>query len=1073
MGLLFDKYIPQEWLNSIYSDIQNCDIEIRPSREWYNSPLFFLKKRGGLETKTGRKTGYKPRGWEYEKIPFENYVASDSPDFFTTGLRIKPTKNIILSKVKKSEICNADSCRIINSKGETIWEKEFSWVEAFFDTLLKEGEKYDIIAYNKNNEKFTSAMQKTIKFPIKVWKNFELISWLDWGEKIEISAWNESGLRRYTYYTWGIVCKAKENIMLTKIKKAVGSWASICKIKLYNEDKKEWEDAASLNYSDNEIIVPKAIYIKKGQKFWIGNVSNGGLWYYNEFQNAYVNYNSNEVEVIGAVKEWTPYDSENPDASNYYRNRYEIAGIEFKKTLQEVWDVGYNITEIAASETEEINLKQYHWETIWEIVDSKMFDDKMWMYTKKWYIYNFDWEKLNIVDTEKQNISKLQTGKTFELNNEDPKNILRIWNSFQFEKSCVMTSLQVRMRSVWKLSPSSFVRCHIVKDSNKKDVIATSETIYEYNSFDKEFKNFSFKFNNFEGSAAEKLFFYIEVYFTNKDWFIEIDWGKQNTYDWFSSKQYNSKTEEWQSVEWMIGFHIWSTLPMYVDQKNFDEGILLVDYLGGGIYPSDTAEYTVSSYDEAKQIITIQENTLDDKFIGKYAYIKSGSDAKYQERAVSLITNKNQISTPAGWTNSPKPWDKLIFYKKMEQQIRIPQIRKGKSDEDKKYIFTYTRNGDVAWRLMAQKRNIVLWDNRIVQLTEDYQALIMSSNIDYEIPILNAVSFGNSKATNIAAYGGYLIVFFKNKIGLVKKDIVNQETWEFAYSYQDLLDVGVYSRESFLIQGGNLYVFADDKRLYSVDLTTVSLWEIIGKLNDEGATLINYFDKFDGGTVKMHFQSGVLYLVYRSKEWWSEVFKYYDAFKSRIQDKYRYSWNFFNFLYTLKQGRYIPSWNKIYKMSWVNDDGKPIEQRIKIYGPVQWIYDLFTLIMCKVRLGLSEFWLWGKITITIWWYKPFKKTRNISELEIVKEINEVVDRDGTLGTGIVGNTIYGWDEGGFWKLGELFSEIIDISVKVGKRGSYFTIELENQTDRQLIAGGIIPYYNTDNPLTTYNKWVLK
>lgn len=367
-----------------------------------------------------------------------------------------------------------------------------------------------------------------------------------------------------------------------------------------------------------------------------------------------------------------------------------------------------------------------------------------------------------------------------------------------------------------------------------------------------------------------------------------------------------------------------------------------------------------------------------------------------------------------------------------------------------------------------------MWDNRVLQLTDDRQAMMASSNIDYEIPILNSVSFWNSKAKNMAAYGWYLIVFFENKVWLVKKDIVNAESWEFNYTYQDLLDVWLYSRESFLVQWGNLYIFADDKRLYSVDLTTVSLWEIIWKLEDQWGTLINYFDKFDGWTVRMYHQSWTLYLAYRSPEWWSEVFKYYDTFKAWLQDKYEYSWNFMNFLYTLKQDKYIPCGNLIYKMSGLNDDWKEIEQHIKVYWPVEWMHDLFTMVMAKLRLGLSEDGIWWYVRTTVWWFRPFTKNRNLEDLMIIKEINTFVDRDWTMGSDTTGNVMFWWE--GSLKLKELlekFSEIIDVSFKVGKKWTYFTIELINTTDRQLMLWAIVPYYNTDNPLAHYNKWVMK
>ena len=154
-----------------------------------------------------------------------------------------------------------------------------------------------------------------------------------------------------------------------------------------------------------------------------------------------------------------------------------------------------------------------------------------------------------------------------------------------------------------------------------------------------------------------------------------------------------------------------------------------------------------------------------------------------------------------------------------------------------------------------------MWDNRVLQLTQDRLTMVPSSNQDYEIPIMNYTSFWNSKAKNMAPYGWYLIVFFEDKIWLIKKETINAETWEFNYTYQDLLDVWLYSRESFLIQWGNLYIFANDKRLYSVDLSTISLGEIIWKLEDQWSTLINYFDKFDWWTVKMYYQSWTLYLL--------------------------------------------------------------------------------------------------------------------------------------------------------------------------------------------------------------------
>jgi hypothetical protein len=45
------------------------------------------------------------------------------------------------------------------------------------------------------------------------------------------------------------------------------------------------------------------------------------------------------------------------------------------------------------------------------------------------------------------------------------------------------------------------------------------------------------------------------------------------------------------------------------------------------------------------------------------------------------------------------------------------------------------------WRFFDKRRNMVMWDNRVLQLTYDRLTMIPSSNIDYEMPILNVVSF--------------------------------------------------------------------------------------------------------------------------------------------------------------------------------------------------------------------------------------------------------------------------------------------------------------------------------------------
>lgn len=1076
MGLLFDKYIPQEGLNSIFSDMQNCEIEVRPSQEWYNAQYFYLKKRAGLYTKKWWKTWYKARSWELEKLWFDEMVKEDSPNYVPSGIIIKPVVNSILSKIKKNKNSNIQKVMILDSEFNVLADKEFNENDAVVEVNLEKDQRYYILWYAREYGKVLPTVQTWVTYPVSKSKIFQVSAgvWITDVKNLTttLESWNTSTSNNL----WGIVYKANANIIITKIKKFTGSWATQMKFSRYDKTTKQWSAPEVATYDWQYAVLSKWYVLKKWDKFWVANTANGSNFTYVTLNDEYPTNQNNDLKTYGSVYNWAPYDMDWEDPNTYYKNRFEIASVEYYPAFEEIGDKAYNFTELAIAERNETSISQNYWQTIWDIVESRMFDDKMWMYTKKWYLYNFDWTDLNIVSAEKQNISYLVTWKTYELWNDDPKNILRLGNTFSLQKTWVLTSVELRMRTKWKLSPSVFIQCHIVSATNPKTIIASSKDIIGYSDLSKDFKNIDFRFAWIELEWQEKYMFYVEAYFTDKDWYIEIDWSWTNSYSWQYTRSYNSKTEEWKTEDGMIWFHINTTTPLYIDQENFDDCMLVVDYLGWWLYPSDLSEYTVSSYDAQTWVVTLTTSTLNDTFLWKYCYIKTGSQAQYQERVVSAIPAANKFEAWAGawFTLEPISWDKIVFYNKMEQQLWIPQIRKWPWTQDVQYMFCYDKSWNVSWRMFPKKRNMVMRDNRVLQLTEDCQAMMASSNIDYEIPIINSVSFWNSRAKNMAAYGWYLIVFFENKVWLVKKDIVNAETWEFNYTYQDLLDVWLYSRESFLIQWGNLYIFADDKRLYSVDLTTVSLWEIIWKLEDQWGTLINYFDKFDGWTVRMYYQSWVLYLVYRSPEWWSEVFKYYDTFKAWIQDKYEYSWNFMNFLYTLKQDKYIPCGNLIYKMSGLNDDWKSIEQHIKVYWPVEWMHDLFTLVMTKLRLGLAEDWIWWYVKATVWWFRPFMKKRNLEDLDIVKEINIYVDRDWTIGSDQTGNVMFWWE--GSLKLKELlekFSEIIDVSFKVGKKWTYFTIELINSTNRQLKLWAIVPYYNTDNPLAHYNKGVMR
>lgn len=712
----------------------------------------------------------------------------------------------------------------------------------------------------------------------------------------------------------------------------------------------------------------------------------------------------------------------------------------------------------------------WQWDTIWDIMWTAYFDNKVFMYTKSWYIYNFDWDKLTVILANKKNIAYSTSNIDLDLNNETDKQ--KQWQEFTPTSDVVIKSVNVKVKTVWSVSVSALLKCFVTSWDNKDLPISISKTVIDKTSTTWAYQIITFNFDNLSLLGWKKYFFYIETFNTKTSWYFTLSWSSSVIYPTHLS--YSSTLAwPWTVNSWTFWFICNMTAPLTLKEDNYDQWITTVSYIGWWRYPDETIEYTVSSYDDTNWIITFSESVFNSSYIWKYIYISSWSTAKYQQRAISDCPATNKLTLSFGFQLNPVSGDKIQIYNSMSSQLWFPQLRKWTSDTDLKSFLSYDLQGNIRYMYFPEKRRIISWDNRIVQLTKDRQALIVSSSIDYEIPITVSVTFGNSQALSMAVYWWYLIVFFANKIWLVKKDIIDSSTWEFAYLYQDLLDVWLYSENSYIVQWWNLYIFANDKRLYSVDLSTISLGEIIAKLNDQWEVLLNYFNRFVWWDVRIFYNGWTLYLVYRGTNWLSKVFKYMEVFKSWIPDEYEYSWNFFNFLYSIWQSKYTLSWNRIYKIFWTKDWDKKITQRIKIYWPVQWIFDLFTLIMVKLRLWFDWAWIWWTVRITIWWYKKFSKTWDIASIDAIKEINAVLKADGSMGSDQYSNAIYWWIWGGFWGLQGIYSEMIDCSFKVWKKWSYFTIEIVNDTDYQLMVWWVIPYYNTDNPLFTYNKWVLK
>lgn len=1103
MGLLFDKYVPQEWLNSIFSDIKNCDIEIRPSKEWFNSPLFYLKKRSWLTTKKKNMIDSSS-----SSIPFTNIWLSYLPvknNIWYSGISVSSKEKLFLSWVKKHSSSTWTLCHILNESWDILKTAVFVWDVAKINYVIEANKKYKIVLSSDSWTWYTSVPSSPISFPKEVDAGGSILS-IESG----VSWWNpvvcwydsdpHSGNISHTnkwFWPNGIIYKAKSDIYVSWIGRYDILWgATRARIMVRKKGDNQRTPASEYyNYPlsgpqeiGTAITIDKPVFIREWDIFSVENsISDDsdymGYWSVISTSDYSSTIDKSLVEDIWSVRWWirsyrTPTWVFWDDADS----RYDISNIIVSPAIVDSDKQIFDILWLAIIDEDDPDASLWERDTVGNIIDWKNFDDKLYMYTDRWYLYSFDWSVLSLINTKPKSISHLVDGSNISIwYSWSQYYMTRIGSTFSSDVECVLNNIKIRAKSEWTLWDNYFMRCYVVDGLQQENILAKAEEVIGWSKLTNEYKDLVFSFNNTVIEKDKNYLFYVEVSFSWGDvWKIRISWKDTNDYEWHKTVAYG-KTPMSGNPQWhdftgvlggMVGFGVQMTLPLDIDRASYDDGIITLDYLGWWVYPSGESEFEVSSYDANNWTVTFKETTLNSTFLWKYAYIKVWSDtSRFQRMAVTEVPANNRIKVAWWFKIAPVAGNKIVFYNKMEEQLWIPQFRKWTSDDDKKYVFVYTKWWHTDRRFLPDKRTAVVWDNSIIQLTKDWRACIVSSNIDYEIPWLNMIQFWNSRAISLTAYGWYLMVFFENKVGIVKKDIINQEKWEYNYTYQDLVDVWLYSRDSYLVSWGNLYIFWNDKRLYSVDLSTISLWEIIGKLEDQGDTLVNYFDKFSGWSVRMYSQSWTLYVVYRWEND-TQVFKYYWAFKAWLQDEYQFAWNFFNFLYNVKQDKYVCQWNTIYKMEWITDDWYNIVQRIRLYWPVQGMFDLFSLTMCKLRLWLSNEWIGGRVEVTVWWYNPYIKSWDISKLPIVKEINMSIAEDDSIGSNIIGNELFSWEPIELKSLLKKYSEILDISLKVGKRWSYFAVDIINDTDKQLVIGWIVVYYNSDNPLSTYNKWVL-
>lgn len=719
------------------------------------------------------------------------------------------------------------------------------------------------------------------------------------------------------------------------------------------------------------------------------------------------------------------------------------------------------------------------WNVTGNIKWSTYFDSKIRTYTDLWYLYNFDGSSISAVTASSNIIQYTTWGSDVNLNVVWWYN--KRWQEFTVTWwNCILRSIAVKIKKTGTPWTSATIRMHMTTAADKTTVLRTSSTVLTPALIAWTYGTFTFSFPNYALTNAAKYFFYVEADSTdNSNYYsIEVDAA-----GWYATNDaYSHNGTSWSAVTGKDLYFIATTsLPLTYDWVSYDEDVLRISYLGGGRYPNAATEYTVASYDNTTATITISEtlsaqNMID--MIGKFAYLSPswGSSVAYrqQQLIVDIPTNqKIKLTVDYDVWSYPTAGNKIQIYNSMESQLWFPQLRKWATAPDSTYLYARDTSWNNLFWSFPNYAKIIQWDNRLICLRKDRQGIVASTGRDLERMSTTTVEFGNSQALNMVTYWGYLLIFFTDKVGLLKKLILDPTTWSFTYQYQDLLNVWLYSKKSFLTEWGNLYMFGSDKKFYAVDLWTVTLGEVIAKTTDQGWLLVNYFSSFNGWDVTLHYVGGILYIVYRI---WSvtQVFKYNSTYKVWLRDQYALWGNLLNFVYMIWIMRYTCSTNNIFAMTGIDDNGTNIRQYIKSYWVVEWAYDIFTWLAMKLRLWFDIYGIWGKVKIAVWWTHLYRKEYDLSTLDIVQEINALIDNNWLFGSDITANMLLWWNAAiTLAELRNLYAELLDVYLKVWKKWTYLTFEIENSTARQLYIWAVLTYYNSHNPLFLANKLIMK
>jgi hypothetical protein len=713
--------------------------------------------------------------------------------------------------------------------------------------------------------------------------------------------------------------------------------------------------------------------------------------------------------------------------------------------------------------------------TVWNIKYGAFFDNKIWAYTDQWFIYNFDWKKI-VGFWSPENI--IQT--TWDTNNpiRSSQNELGVWQEFTTPaQTTILQSALFHIRSQWTLWTEVNVFAKLYLASDKTTPLITSDTVIEWSSLTGTYTNFNFLFPAYQLDSSTQYYITIEATNTDDVNFVEVQSQSGNPYAWWEMYVRNWDEVDTVNTGFDLFFTIWISSGYHYNWIDFDPDIVNVSYLWWWTFATTV---TVQSYNSTTREVTTNQTTITAWHVTKLAYISAGAVWWLRQvRQVESTAANNKFILDSNYSPAPTAWDTITFYNKRISQLWFPQLRWWSTAPASDNLIARDIEWNTMQRHFPRSRKLIPFDNRLASLSLDSSAIIFTDQVSIERFVATPpVYLGNDRAVNVSASSWYLLIFFANKTAVIRKtqfsDSINNSVTTI-YTYQDILNIWIYSAQAYLSTWSELYMFGSDKIMYSVDIVN-NWWDTVNaKLEPQSFVISNYLNKFNWWEVQMHYDSWVIYIVYIKETWGSEVYKYDKDYQARLPDTYSFGWDFMRILRSIWSTRFSNVWDSFVAFSWLTDLWQNIDQYIKMHWPIDNMMNLWVLDQVKFRIGFDWLWIGWKIRICTWWTKRTCKNYDLQSIKIIEEINSEVDFDGTMWSSMLWQHMLWWDlEDQLKILLEKYSEYQDISVNTAwfwEWGCY-TYEVRNKTTRQLILSWVQPIMNAASLSDKYNKTVL-